>query len=565
MVGFWTPGSYPTLSITRAEIPTTKIRVSAFAVLGYATLGDGGQGAVYVQGSSSGPMAIQDESGTWFELVVTDRVNIKWFGAKDGDTTPSVVTANTTAINAAISALPAISGTFGPGNASHELYVPAGIFYTNGGHVIPSTKRIVVVGEGDYHSTLFRQSGANADLLTLNSQTSGVRRLGLAAARSSSTGDGLVMNTAYNFAESCSFTGFDNGIVIGKASGAGGFRLHDLRVRDSKAYNIYVVSGISYDGMWTNIDSGNSGKSSVRIDAGAQNLVNVHVWGGGLEDSSDKHGFLLKSPNNHFANCESECNNGWGLVCDINADGTNWTGGYIWGNKSSGWYQFSKKHTVINGAHVYNNCVGNTSFAVLDVLAGIENQDSTECTFTGNTIYDNSSAIAAPTYSTYTPAFPYPGRAGVATQAYAYTELGTSDHNTITGNTMRAERCLAGFTGAKSPTLVLGNSNRVSGNNWGNKPVQSVASAATITLPPDCDLVQVTGTTNITTITGAYLGRKVTLKFSNASPGTLVKGSNLAIDRDYTPPQNGTITLMCELGSDQTTKTWYEVSRSHTA
>jgi len=70
-----------TLEITRAQIATTTIPLNCFAVSGYATVGDLGARAVYVRGTSSGPMAIQDAAGTWWELSTTAGIFSGHFGA----------------------------------------------------------------------------------------------------------------------------------------------------------------------------------------------------------------------------------------------------------------------------------------------------------------------------------------------------------------------------------------------------------------------------------------------------------------------------------------------------
>lgn len=81
----WTQYPRPlSFNITRAQIPSTVIPFTSIAVSGYATVGDLGSGAVYVRGTSSGPMAIQDAAGTWWELLVGDELSIAHVGATEG-------------------------------------------------------------------------------------------------------------------------------------------------------------------------------------------------------------------------------------------------------------------------------------------------------------------------------------------------------------------------------------------------------------------------------------------------------------------------------------------------
>lgn len=75
------------LNITRAQIVSTDIQVKAFAVTGFSTDGDLGTGAIYILGTSSGPMAIQDSTGRWFNLYTSRGVRAGWFGVKCDGTT----------------------------------------------------------------------------------------------------------------------------------------------------------------------------------------------------------------------------------------------------------------------------------------------------------------------------------------------------------------------------------------------------------------------------------------------------------------------------------------------
>lgn len=82
----------------------------------------------------------------------------------------------------------------------------------------------------------------------------------------------------------------------------------------------------------------------------------------------------------------------------------------------------------------------------------------------------------------------------------------------------------------------------------------SVASAATITLPPGPDVVTVTGTTTITSVAAGQTGRRVTLVFSGAL--TFTDGSNLKLAGNFVTTADDTISLVCD-GTN-----WIETSRS---
>lgn len=82
----------------------------------------------------------------------------------------------------------------------------------------------------------------------------------------------------------------------------------------------------------------------------------------------------------------------------------------------------------------------------------------------------------------------------------------------------------------------------------------SVASAATTTLPYFTDTITISGTTNITSVTASYAGRRVTLIFSGVL--TFTDGSNLKLAGNFVTTSDDTITLLCD-GTN-----WNETSRS---
>jgi hypothetical protein len=85
--------------------------------------------------------------------------------------------------------------------------------------------------------------------------------------------------------------------------------------------------------------------------------------------------------------------------------------------------------------------------------------------------------------------------------------------------------------------------------------IPSVASAATIVLPRGWEMVTITGTTSITSITATNQGnRRVTLVFAGIL--TLTDGSNLKLNGNFVTTADDTITLVCDGSS------WFEVGRS---
>jgi hypothetical protein len=88
--------------------------------------------------------------------------------------------------------------------------------------------------------------------------------------------------------------------------------------------------------------------------------------------------------------------------------------------------------------------------------------------------------------------------------------------------------------------------------------IAAVASASTITLPAGQSVVQVTGTTNITSITAAAtdVGRVITLLFADVL--TVTDGSNLKLNSNsnFVTSADDTMSLLSN-GTN-----WYEISRS---
>lgn len=128
-----------TRSIVRVDIPNINIPVNTIMLSGYYVAGDLGTGAIYtsVGASSSGPSAIQDKNGTWFQLITIEPVSIGWFGAiGDG------ITDNTTAVQAAINAgdIKIPTGTFVLGANNSTITIPSNraILFDEGANFIAS-------------------------------------------------------------------------------------------------------------------------------------------------------------------------------------------------------------------------------------------------------------------------------------------------------------------------------------------------------------------------------------------------------------------------------------------
>ena len=105
-------------AITRSQIPTITVGVNVLMTSGFSTVGDLGANATYtsVGATSGGPMAIQDASGAWYNLVINGPVNVSWCGVPNGSD-------DTTAIDLAF-AIAAAKSTC--------VYFPAASYHYNG-------------------------------------------------------------------------------------------------------------------------------------------------------------------------------------------------------------------------------------------------------------------------------------------------------------------------------------------------------------------------------------------------------------------------------------------------
>lgn len=472
--------------------------------------------------------------------------NVKAYGAKGDGTTD-----DTTAINAAEAARVAAAPANTFGTVTGVLHFPAGR-YIYGGNLV-CNQRCIISGAGPYITNLYRKTGSTGDMITLNGANSSVRDMTLGG--NNIVGDLLVLNSAYTGADNCTFTSSGgNGLTIGKAGGAIGHIISKLFFRQNKGYGIYVTpSSGSTDGMWSDSDIGTSGLSGVYLGTGSQNLSNIHVWGSGLEAASttDRNGFNIPSGSNSLVNCQAETNNGSGIYFSGSTSRSNSvTGGKIWANRNNGIYVTGAPNGAITGVQIYRNGVANTAGSTSNNYSGIFLDSASNWTIEGNPVWDDTADIADGTYSGFTPTYPYVGRTGVSTMSHAYSGAGTTDNNTIAGNSFRSQQTRSGVS-----VISVGSNSVWSGNNLGAMTMPTITAAATIYPLPYVDTMKITGSATITNITASSCGRRITFIFPDATPGQITDGGNIKLAGNYTPAQYATLTLTCD-GTD-----WYETSR----
>lgn len=236
--------------------------------------------------------------------------------------------------------------------------------------------------------------------------------------------------------------------------------------------------------------------------------ANTFSMTGNVSYDNGKSGFYIENAKSGTVTGNtSEDNTEHGIVTD-NCENIAITGNTAKGNTLSG---------INNGtASSYLAITGNTSRSNGD--DGIRLQNITFSTVVGNTIGGNT--------------------------GYGIGVAGTEGNNVIVGNNLRVNT--AGQIQQPATTT------RVSNNETGVS--RTIASAATLTLPPGGEYFYITGTTGITSIPASFPERRVTLQFDDVL--TVTDGSNLRMAGNFTTSFMDTLSLICD-GTN-----WTETSRS---
>lgn len=531
---------------TVAELATTNIPavVDKITLLGYYTAFDGA-GHVRKRGSNITGSLPSADGSYWDYIISNGEVHVKHFGARFNGSSD-----DTNSINNAISSLAAISGSFSPAS-SFKLILPPGRGITNGGHIIPSTVKVRVIGAGAYTTVLYLKSSADNFVFDLRSSYSSLEHCNIDGNRSNNTNglEGVLLSASFTFLHRVYVANCNgDGIAVGKNTGAINHRLLNVDVRFCKGYgiNIYPSTG-STDGQYTDVNVGTSGLSGINIQTGSQKMTNVHVWGNGLESTTDNHGFRMSSGNSILSGCQSETNLGHGIYIGSGIKGINIVGGTIWGNCNNAIYIYNASHIVVSGVTMKNNGSKNSAGSTSKSFASMHLEGATYVNVSNCVMFDDGSALEAGSYAS-TPTYPFLGRtAGVFTISRHYAESTGSNSNVIADNTMVAAQSRSGV--AVENVGVL---NRYQNNLTGLTTISSLSSADTITLPAERDMIRITGTTAITSIAAAATGSIKTLIFTSAGV-VVTNGNNISIPGNYTSTAEGTLTIRCD-GTN-----WYKI------
>jgi len=459
------------------------------------------------------------------------------------------VTDDTDALNLAIAELTAISGSFTPAS-TFELILPPGRIITQGGHILPSGVKVRVSGAGAYTTILYLKSGSNTFVLELLGQYSSVEHLNIDGNRANNatgleglriSANGVLVDRVY-----VANTNGD-GIVIGYGATGINSRMRNVDLRNCKGYGVNVSASYSTtDCQFTDVTAGQCGKSGFNLASGGTKLVNCHSWGNGIEDASDNHGFRIVSGGQILTGCEAETNLGRGIYIGSGIKGISVVGGTLWGNTANGIYVFGATHCTFAGVSIRNNGSSNSAGSTSLAFGNVYMDNSSNMTVIGCDMYDDGTAISAGSYVS-APTYPFAGRsAAVFTVSRHYGENTGSNNNVIVGNNMPASQSRSGVA-----ITNVGAANRYVGNVTGETAIPTVASASTVTVPAQNDIIQVTGTTTITSITAGHAGRRITLIFAGVCQVTA--GSNLPILTNYTSSAGSSLSLI----SDGTN--WYRI------
>lgn len=323
------------------------------------------------------------------------------------------------------------------------IHFPAGLYRIDAG-TLAFTDTVVIQGEG-WGSTVveLNDNSAAASMITLGGSSSVVRNLtlsGRASRLQTNTQDLLSVNAPHCLVENVllrSATG--SGIVVGQAGSAICSQFNNILIRECQEYGIHIAKKDgtkSTDCMWSSIDIGNCGRSGVLIESPAQNFVNLHVWGSGIQSTSDVDGVRVQAGSCQFSNLQCETNQGSGLRVDAGGGSLRSTivaSGKMWANRNNGVYLTGGVSLSMIDVVCFNNGTFNDPVTTSNRAAAVWVEDSSRNAIrvvaydTGGTLEDKTKSYATGASN------PFVGRTAVQTQNYGIVESGTSDYNQFSG------------------------------------------------------------------------------------------------------------------------------------
>ena len=527
--------------------------------------------------TSSGVSFTQSGTGAVARTVdskLKDTVSVKDFGAvADGVFASGAGTDNTAAFQAAINSL------INPSLGAKSLYIPAGVYKLSTQITIPSG--ISVFGDGPWSSIVFCPSTFSdvSGLVRLNGSggpPTSVKGLGILAQTGGASGYGLVSVANGVFLDWLWVNGFTVGIQLDSTDNfltnfASELSTTNVYITQS---DVNVSNGTVYGGQ-----NGITVANNSAVDSGRVILTAIRAT------SCLQNGFYL-GPAKHVSlvGCAAYHGNNTKLVTsgltiststDVIVDGFSAMLGST-STTSTGIKVIASSRVIVNGGQIRNFIDGVVSNASGDVtfngIQATNNGRSGMYINAGTRIIISNNILRSN------------GTSGVSDYGIITLNSDANSTHTIVNNTctdvsggVQDYGISASVSQSTSYTIIDGNvcqNNNTAdiyleGTNSGNIKlgasnitgtvleisVPSVASAASLTLPRGADVINVTGTTGITSISATGNARRcVTLNFVAAL--TVTDGSNLKLAGNFTTTADDTLTLYCD-GTN-----WIEIARS---
>ena len=508
------------------------------------------------------------------EGKLRDVVSVKDFGAvADGDFATGAGTNNSAAFQSAINSLTS------PLNGGKALYIPAGVYKLASQITIPSG--VSVVGDGPWNSIVFCPNAfANTGgLIRLNGAggpPTSVSGLGILAQTGGASGYGLVSvangvlldwlwvngfavgiqlsqtdNFLTNFASELNTTnlyitetdvnvsngtvyGGTNGVTVANSSSVGNGRVHLVGVRATTCtQNGFYLGPAKYVDVTgcsaSHVNNGAFSASGITVNTSTD--VSIVGFNGSLgTTSTTSTGIKI------VASTRVSVNGGQvrGFLDGVSASASgdvSINAVQATANGRSGVYLNGGTRITVSGCTARSN--GTAGVNDYGIFSGNTDADSTH-TLIGNTCTDVSGGVQS---------------YGISATVGSATSYSIIDGN-LCQNNGTADILLDGVA---SRNVKLGKAN-IAGT-ISDVTAPAIAAAATLVLPLGADVVIVTGTTGVTSISATGNARRtVTLIFAAAL--TVTDGSNLKLAGNFTTTADDTLTLYCD-GAN-----WIEIARS---
>jgi hypothetical protein len=314
------------------------------------------------------------------------------------------------------------------------------------------------------------------------------------------------------------------------------------------------VGGATYDGIdvkdcdrFTWVGGRATGNADDGVDIRGRSVTVVGVYSANNGNAGFAAGANNATPDNsstiRFVGCEARGNSTAGFVFDANTSPTEYLRGSMVGCISAENALYGVQLPT-NGTNCLVDVTGGALFD--NVSHGIAVTNATSLQVLGVDIRDNGgSGIATTSGDVYING----GNLAGNTRYGFENTSGGGTRSRLSGVDMRSNVLGPVLQGSTARTIVDADC-RV-----GDIGVDDVlASAAALALPAAGEFFTVTGTTNITSITGHWRGRRVTLQFGGIL--TVTDGAGLALAGNFVTANASTLTLVSN-GS-----TWFESSRS---